>query len=55
MGYKILGFTVWRGAKWYLHRRYGRWVPSRKLVAAGVVAAAVASVIAVGAKRDSGA
>jgi hypothetical protein len=22
MGYKILGFAVWRGAKWYLRRRF---------------------------------
>jgi hypothetical protein len=22
MGYKILGFVVWQGGKWYLRRRY---------------------------------
>ena len=22
MGYKILGFVVWRGALWYVRRRY---------------------------------
>jgi hypothetical protein len=23
MGYKLLGFAVWKGAKWYLGRRFG--------------------------------
>lgn len=22
MGYKLLGYAVWRGAKWYLRRRF---------------------------------
>ena len=22
MGYKLLGYTVWRGAKWYARRRF---------------------------------
>ena len=22
MGYKVLGFVVWQGAKWYLRRRF---------------------------------
>jgi hypothetical protein len=45
MGYKVLGYIVWHGAKWYLRRRYGD--RARKflvggLVAGGVVAALVA-------------
>ena len=54
MLYKVLGFAVWKAAKWYIGRR----APSRRwLVAGGAVAtaAAVASVLAVGAKRDSAA
>jgi hypothetical protein len=33
MGYKLLGFAVWHGAKWYVKRR----LPDPRLVA-GVVA-----------------
>jgi hypothetical protein len=45
-GYRLLGFVVWRGAKWYLRRR----LPSARTLAisglalgAGVAAAAVAA------------
>ena len=24
MGYKILGYTVWNGAKWYVKQRYSK-------------------------------
>jgi hypothetical protein len=45
-GYKLLGFAVWRGGKWYLRKRG----PSRrKLVlvgAGGVTAAAGVAVLA---------
>jgi hypothetical protein len=40
MKYKVLGFAVWNGARWYIRRRYGG--TSRKVFAAGVVAAVVA-------------
>jgi hypothetical protein len=40
MKYKVLGFAVWNGARWYLRRRYGG--TPRKLFAGGVVAAVVA-------------
>jgi hypothetical protein len=40
MKYKVLGFAVWNGARWYLRRRYGG--TPRKVFAAGVVAAVVA-------------
>jgi hypothetical protein len=45
MGYKVLGYIVWHGAKWYVRRRYGhlpRNVAIGALVAGGVVAALVA-------------
>jgi hypothetical protein len=35
-GYKLLGFVVWHGGKWYLRRR----LPSRRAVALGGLAAA---------------
>jgi hypothetical protein len=51
-GYKLLGFSVWHGGKWYLRRRY-RWLfPSRRVAAAGVVAAAIAVLVVVGARRE---
>ncbi|MDQ6805961.1 MAG: hypothetical protein M3065_13560 [Actinomycetota bacterium] len=40
MKYKLLGFTVWNGARWYLRRRYGG--KARKIFAAGVIAAVAA-------------
>jgi hypothetical protein len=36
MGYKVLGYAVWQGGKWYLRRRYGG--TPRKLLAGGMVA-----------------
>ena len=42
MRYKILGFVVWKGGSWYVRRRYGRLLPSRRMVAAGIVLVAVA-------------
>jgi hypothetical protein len=47
MFYKALGFAVWKGAKWYV----GRKLPSRRLLAGGAVALAVATLVAVGAKH----
>jgi hypothetical protein len=45
MGYKILGFAVWQGGKWYMRRRlHGA---SRKLAIAGLVAGLVAGGVAV--------
>jgi hypothetical protein len=45
-GYRLLGYVVWRGGKWYLRQR----LPSARKVAAAAVgtasAAAAAAVIA---------
>ena len=50
MFYKALGFAVWKGAKWYV----GRKVPPRsRLLAGGVLALTVATLVAVGVRRDS--
>jgi hypothetical protein len=40
MGYKILGFAVWQGGKWYLRRRF-RGAPQKVAIAglAGVLIA----------------
>jgi hypothetical protein len=49
MGYKLLGFVVWQGAKWYLHKRFPH--AQRNLAIAGVAGLLVAAV-AVGASRQ---
>ena len=46
MGYKVLGFVVWQGGKWYVRRRLSG-APA-KLALAGVGAAVVAGVLAAG-------
>jgi hypothetical protein len=51
MGYKILGFVVWNGAKWYLKARASE-VSSRKLLAAGLVGASVTVLVVRGSRAD---
>ena len=59
MFYKALGYAVWQGAKWYVGRKLpspgGSRLPSRKLMVGGALVLAVATLIALGAKRDHGA
>jgi hypothetical protein len=50
MLYKALGFAVWKGAQWY----FGHKLPSARVLAGVAVAAAVATGVAVGAKRNTG-
>ncbi|MGI8593998.1 MAG: hypothetical protein ACR2ML_06470 [Solirubrobacteraceae bacterium] len=52
MGYKLLGVAVWRGAKWYLRRRYGG--TPRKVAAGVVVAGALAAGLAAAARQTRG-
>jgi hypothetical protein len=43
MGYKVLGFLVWQGGKWYARRRFS---DSRaRLAVAGVSAAVLAGAV----------
>ena len=42
MGYKLLGFAVWQGGKWYLRRRFEG--ASRKLAIAGLGALVIGGV-----------
>lgn len=51
-GYELLGFAVWHGGKLYLRRRYGWLVPSRRVVAAGVVASVIVAIAAAETRRD---
>jgi len=53
MAYKLLGFAVWKGARWYLNRQYGHLLPSRKVGSALVVALAIGGLMAAGARRDA--
>ena len=53
MGYKMLGFVVWQGARWYARRRVRQMIPSRRVASAALVATAVATVAVVAARRDS--
>ena len=53
MGYKILGFVVWQGARWYARRRVRQMLPSRRVATAALVATAVATVAVAAARRDS--
>jgi hypothetical protein len=48
MLYKALGFAVWKGGKWYL----GRKLPPRATLLGGAAAVGVATLAAVGARRD---
>jgi hypothetical protein len=52
MFYKALGFAVWKGAKWYVGRKLPSRTPSRKLMVGGALALGVATLVAVGAKRN---
>ena len=54
MGYKILGFVVWKGAQWYVRRRVGRMMPSRRVASIALVGSAVATTIAVVAAKRNG-
>jgi hypothetical protein len=45
MGYKLLGFAVWKGAKWYLGRRVGPHAGTKAAVAGGVLALTAGAVV----------
>ena len=51
MGYKLLGFAVWQGSKWYVRRRMSGL--GAKVAVAGVSAAVVAGVLAAGRQATS--
>ena len=53
MGYKMLGFVVWQGVRWYARRRVSQMIPSRRVATAAFVATAVATVAVVAARRDN--
>jgi hypothetical protein len=50
MGYKLLGFAVWQGGKWYIRKRFSG--ARRKLVVAGLSGLVLAGILA--AQRQAG-
>jgi hypothetical protein len=51
MGYKILGFAVWQGSKWYVRRRMSGF--KAKAAVAGVGALVLAGVALAGRQATS--
>jgi hypothetical protein len=49
-GYRVIGFVVWQGGKWYLRRRIG---PLRRIAVGGLLAAGTLTAAALAAKRLS--
>jgi hypothetical protein len=45
MGYKILGFVVWKGAKLYVGRRFGPHAGVKALAAGGGLALATTALV----------
>jgi len=52
LGYQTLGFAVWKGGKWYLHRRFGD--APRKAALGGTVVLVLAALL-LGARRATSA
>jgi hypothetical protein len=46
--YKLVGFLVWRGGKWYLRRRLP---PARALAVRGMLAGGAATALVLAARR----
>lgn len=53
MGYRLLGFVVWKGAKAYLGWRAGKLVPSRRVALASLVGVAVLAAALAGRRGGS--
>ena len=46
MFYKLLGMAVWKGAKWFLRRKYGAAMAPKPLLAGGLVLVLLGAVFA---------
>jgi len=46
MAYKLLGIVVWKGAKWFLRRKYGAAMAPKPLLAGAVVLALIGAALA---------
>ena len=54
MAYKLLGMLVWRGAKWFLRRKYGSAMAPKSLLAGGVVVLLIGVALAVRQRAEIG-
>ena len=52
MGYKVLGMVVWKGAKWFLRRKYGAAMAPKPLLAGGIVLVLVGVLFAAARQRS---
>ena len=52
MAYKLLGMLTWKGAKWFLHRKYGAAMLPKPLLAGGLLLAILAAVLATRQRGD---
>jgi hypothetical protein len=55
MIYKLLGMVVWKGARWFLRRKYGAVVSPKPLLAGGLGVAVIGVLLAVLGRRRSAA
>lgn len=53
MRYKLLGYAVWKGIRWYARRRIARLVPSRRVLAGALVVSAASALAVVAIRRES--
>ena len=53
MGYKLLGIVVWKGAKWFLRRKYGAAMAPKPLLAGGLLILIAGIVVAAARHRSS--
>jgi hypothetical protein len=51
VAYKILGYAVWNGGKWYVKRRYTGG-GAKRVAALGIIGAAVAALVVAGSRRS---
>jgi hypothetical protein len=51
MGYKILGYVVWQGGKWYLQRRFRE--AQRTIAIAGMAGLAIAGAAIIAQRQRS--
>ncbi len=54
MKYKVLGFVVWQGTRWYVRRRVSSLLPSRRVASAVLVAGTVSAIAVAAARADRG-
>jgi hypothetical protein len=53
MAYKLLGMLTWKGAKWFLHRKYGTARMPKPVLAGGLLLAILAIVLATRQRGDN--